>query len=69
VAARFRKFRERLGLRQDELARLIDVRREEVSKIENAHVYPISSTLRRFAALEARGDSVKQEIQKIRKVA
>lgn len=66
MASRFSRLRERFGLRQEELARLLDIRREEVSRIENAKVYPFPTTLRRFSALEARGDGAKHEIEKLR---
>lgn len=67
IAARFIKLRERLGIRQAELANLIDVRREEISRIENARIYPLASTLRRFAVIESRSEYTK--VNKSKKAA
>lgn len=61
MASRFSALRKAIDLRQDELANLIGVRREEVSAIENFRVYPSRKTLVKFAEIEGRQESLKKE--------
>lgn len=61
MAGRFSTLRNAVNLRQDELANLIGVRREEVSAIENCRVYPSRKTLVKFAEIEGRQESLRKE--------
>lgn len=61
VAVRFNQLRKVLDLRQDELANLIGVRREEISAIENCRVYPSRRTLVKFSEIEGRQEALRKE--------
>lgn len=52
VAQRFRALRRRAMLRQCDLARLIELHRRSIIRIERGLTMPRARTLRRFAALE-----------------
>lgn len=62
IAERWRRLRKEQLLAQKELAALLKMSREQVSRIENAHVRPRQRTLRSFQKLELelkQGEAVK----------